>query len=166
MVMYSVCSPRTVDCPPSLWKNPVTDWNPLIRFATPLAIRPKVIRNIGPKPPTSVVATTTKFLAPSLMSLNFSRIFVPNSTSGVTALRNASPTGARDARNASMAPWNLYIGESSTRLSSRSERIASSSVVACVSCRTRCAWLPSATTFWNRVDIRANWNLPNIVSIA
>ena len=41
-------------------------------FATPLARRPNVINNIGPMPPTSVVATTINFLVPSPRLLNLS----------------------------------------------------------------------------------------------
>ena len=69
--------------------------NPLITLATPLAIRPKPIRNTGPITPAMAVSPTTKFFAPSSSSSNFLRILVPNSRIGVTAFKNASPNGTR-----------------------------------------------------------------------
>ena len=135
-------------------------------FATPLATRPKPIRNAGATIPIIPTKLVTNDFVPSSRLLNFSRIFVPNSMIGVTAFTKASPSGTSDTFRSSTAFWNLYIGEASTRLSSRSDSTASSAVVAFVSCRTRVAWLPSATTFWNSVDRRENWNLPNNCSMA
>ena len=112
---------------------------PLIMFATPLAIRPKPMRNTGPMTPATAVSPTTNCFAPASNSLNFSRMLAPNSKTGVTAFKKASPSGTRVSLMSSIAFWNLNIGESSTLFNSRSERIASSSVVALVSCNTRLA---------------------------
>ena len=164
--MYSVCAARSRLDSPELLKAVLIDVNSLIRLATPLATRPNPIRSAGPITPTIPTMLVTKDFAPSLRPLNWSRIFVANSTSGVTAFRNAFPSGTSATFRSSIAFWNLKAGESSTRFNSRSASTASSSDVALVISRTFCAWLPSLITFWNNVDRRENWNLPNICSIA
>ena len=151
---------------PALFRDALKKANILITLATPLAIRPKPIKNTGPITPAMAVRPTTNPFAPSSSSLNFLRMLVPNSSSGVTAFRNASPSGTRVTLMSSIAFWNLNIGESSILFISRSDSTASSSVVALVSFRTRLAWLPSLITFWNNVDRRENWNFPNSCSIA
>ena len=164
--MYLVCSPRMSVLFPVLLKNDFMLTNSFIMFAAPLAIRPNVISNIGPIPATARVAMLANCFAPSLRPLNPSRIFPTNSIIGVTAFRNASPTGASFAFTSSIDFWNLYIGESETFFISRSDRIASSSAVSFAKPATLFAWLPSSITFLNNVEIRANWNLPNNCSIA
>ena len=69
-------------------------------LAAPLAIRPNIIKNIGPTAPTRVVATTVNCLAPALIWSNFFNSSAANSTIGVIAFKNSSPTGAK-------AAWNL-----------------------------------------------------------
>ena len=120
----------------------------------------------GAIPPRRPTAFIIKFLTPESSLLNCSSALVPNSIIGVTSFRNCSPSGIRDVLISSIAFWNLNIGESSTFFNSRSDRIANSSEVAFASPSTVAAWLPSFLTFWKSVDRRANWNLPNICSIA
>ena len=80
---------------PALFIDVLKNVNILITFATPLAIRPKPIRNTGPITPAIAVRPTTNCFAPASNSLNFLRMLVPNSRTGVTAFRNASPSGTR-----------------------------------------------------------------------
>ena len=121
--------------------------NSLIMFAAALAIKPNVIRRIGPIPPTATVNIVKNFLLPSPKLLNFSKTFDANSTIGVRAFRNCSPTGAIVTFKSSIAFLNLYVVVSSILSNSRCDRIANSSVVACASPRTLEACVPWAVTF-------------------
>ena len=105
-------------------------------FATPLAIKPNVISATGPIAPKATVRIVKNFLLPSPKPLNFSKTFDTNSTIGVSAFKNCSPTGARLTFKSSIAFLNLYVVDSSTLANSRSDRIANSSVVACASFKT------------------------------
>ena len=140
--------------------------NSFITFATPLAIRPNVIRSTGPIPATAKTSIETKLLVPSLRLLKPSKILVTNSMIGVTAFKKASPTGASFACILSIDFWNLNIGDSEILFISRSDSTANSSAVWFASPATVAAWLPSSITFLNNVDRRENWNLPNICSMA
>jgi hypothetical protein len=53
----------------------------------------------GPIPPIAIVKTVIIFLVLSDKFPNFSKIFPKNSKIGVTACRNASPTGTRATLN-------------------------------------------------------------------
>ena len=130
--------------------------NALIVLAIKLAIRPMLIITIGAIPPAIPTTLVIKDFTPLSSSLNLLRTLVPNSINGVTKLIKISPMGAIAPLNSSTAPLNLYRGESSTRLSSLSASTPSSAVVALVSSSTRLAWLPSAITFWKRVESLAN----------
>ena len=66
-------------------------------LAAPLAIRPNIIKNTGPMIPTAAVATTANCFAPEPISSNFLSRSAANSTIGVIAFKNSSPTGARAA---------------------------------------------------------------------
>ena len=81
--------------------------NILIILATALAIKPNDISNIGPTPATATVSIVKNFLLPSPRLLNLSRIFPTNSTIGVNALRNCSPTGAIATLRSSIDFLNL-----------------------------------------------------------
>ena len=52
--------------------------NNLIKFAIPFAIKPNVIRAIGPIPAIIAVTTVITFLVPSLKLLNFSKTLPKN----------------------------------------------------------------------------------------
>ena len=134
-------------------------------FATPLASKPNVIRAIGPIAPIATVIMVIAFLVPSERLPNFSRIFATNSTMGVTASRNALPTGISATLRSSTVFLNLFIEDSAVIPSSCSDKAESSSTEEFAKLRTRAAWLPSLATFAKSVDRRANWNLPNICSI-
>ena len=86
-------------------------------------------------------------MLPSPRSLNLSKIFAANSTIGVNAFKNCSPTGASVTFKSSIDFLNLYVVVFSILANSRSDKIASSSVVAFVSSRTREACVPCAVTF-------------------
>lgn len=73
---------------------------------------------------------TTNFLVPSPRLLNFSNTLPINSAIGVIAFKNCSPTGAKLTFKSSIVFLNLYVVDSSTLDNSRSDKIASSSVVA------------------------------------
>ena len=83
-------------------------------FATPLARRPNVINRTGPRPPTTAMRPTIKFLAPASSLLKFSSIFVPNSITGVTSFRKISPIGASAIFSSSTDFWNLNIDDAAT----------------------------------------------------
>ena len=121
--------------------------NILIILATAFAIKPKVIRRIGPTPATATVNIVKNFLLPSPRLLNLSRIFPTNSTIGVKAFKNCSPTGAIANFKSSIDFLNLYVVVFCILSNSRCDKIASSSVVACVSCSTLFACVPCAVTF-------------------
>ena len=118
---------------------------------------------MAPSTPIMIVIT---FLVPSLRPLNFARIFPTNSTMGVTACKNALPTGTNSFFKFSMAFLNLAPVESSTLFNSRSDRIANSSIDAPARSNALDACDPSFTILLNNVEILANWNLPNSCSIA
>ena len=105
-------------------------------FATPLASKPNVISASGPIAPRATVIMVKNFLLPSPRPLNFSKTFPTNSTIGVSAFKNCSPTGARVTFRSSIAFLNLYVVDSSTLANSRSDKIARSSVVAFASFKT------------------------------
>ena len=71
-------SPRIVDAEDALLKMFFTNVKPLITFATPLASKPNVIRNIGPIPAIRPVALITNCFTPLSMLLKAFRISVPN----------------------------------------------------------------------------------------
>ena len=121
---------------PTLLNPDLSVANSLIMFATPLASKPNVISASGPIAPRAIVIMVKNFLLPSPRPLNFSKTFPTNSTIGVRAFRNCSPTGARLTFKSSIAFLNLYVVDSSTLANSRSDKIANSSVVACASLRT------------------------------
>ena len=93
-------------------------------------------------------------------------MFPTNSAIGVTASKNALPTGIRANFKSSTAFLNLFIEDSAVMPNSLSDSAESSSTDEFAKSRTREAWFPSLATFANSVDKRANWNLPNICSIA
>ena len=163
---YWVLCPRTFVFPPS-FKNPLRiARNSLTIFAAPFASKPNVIKSAGPIIPTSVVATTINFFVPSLRPLNFSNIPAIDFTIGVTASKNVLPIGAIVSFNVSTASLKFVPTAFSIVFNSRSDIIASSSTSILESSRTRLAWVPSFVTFWNNVDKRENWNLPNSCSMA
>ena len=86
--------------------------------------------------PRTTVITVKNFLLPSPKLLNFSNIFVANSTIGVSAFKNCSPTGAIVTFKSSIDFLNLYVVVFSIFPNSRSERIANSSVVADANSKT------------------------------
>ena len=100
----------------------------MIRFATPLATKPNVIRAIGPIPATTAVTIAIAFLVPSPRLLNFSNNLETNSTIGVAACKNAFPTGTKLTLSCSILFWNLILVAFSTLPSSRSDKMASSSI--------------------------------------
>ena len=165
-VRYSVPVPKILLLPESLANPPPKSAMNLIKFATPFAIKPNIISAAGATTPAMAVKATMNCFVPSPKLLKALNSFVPNSISGVTALINSAPIGARDALSCSICFCSLKAGDSSTLFSSRSAIMASSSVLFAVSPRTLLAWLPSLTILENIVDILANWNLPNNVSIA
>ena len=63
-------------------------------LATAFAIKPNPIKRTGPTPARPTVRMVKNFLVPSPKLLNLSRIFPTNSTIGVKAFKNCSPTGA------------------------------------------------------------------------
>ena len=65
------------------------------------------MRRIGPIPPRTAVKITTNFLVPSPRLLNFSNISPTNLTTGVSAFKNSSPTGAMLTFRFSIAFLNL-----------------------------------------------------------
>ena len=87
----------------ALLKTPLTKANPFIRFATPLAIKPKVISNIGPRPATKPVVFTINCFMPGSSLLNDLSRSVPKLISGVIAFMNSSPTGASSFLKSSIA---------------------------------------------------------------
>ena len=135
-------------------------------FATPLASKPNVISNTGPTAPIPTVNSVITFLVPSERLANFSNIFPTNSTIGVAASKNALPTGTRAILRSSTLFLNLFIAESAVSPNSCSDRADNSVTLELAKSRTRAAWFPSLATLANNVDRRANWNLPNICSIA
>ena len=95
--------------PPVLLYIDLMPVNILIMLATAFAIKPNVIRSTGPIPATATVNIVKNFLLPSPRLLNLSRIFPTNSTIGVRALRNCSPTGAIATLRSSIDFLNLYV---------------------------------------------------------
>ena len=108
---------------------------------------------------------TIIFFVPSLRPLNFSKILVTNSATGVTAFKNSSPTGTSDSFKFSTAPLNLFIADSAVIPNSFSDKEASCCTDDPAKSRTLAACVPSFVTLANKVDRRANWNFPNICSI-
>ena len=82
------------------------------------------------------------------------------------AFKNSFPIGAIVSFNCSIASLKLVPTASSTAPNSRSDKIASSSTDFAAKSKTRAACPPSFVTFSNKVERRANWNLPNNCSIA
>ena len=109
---------------------------PFTKLAIPLANRPNVIIATGAMSPRTVTTLVTNDFAPASISLNFLRMSVPNSMSGVIILINSTPRGAKDSCSLSIAFSSLNIGDSSTFFSSRSDRIANCSADAFESSRT------------------------------
>ena len=106
-------------------------------FATPLARRPNAIRAIGPIAPIATVITVIAFLVPSDKLLNFSRTFAANSTIGVTASRNACPTGISANFRSSTVFLNLFIDDSAVKPNSFSDNVESSSTEEFARSKTR-----------------------------
>ena len=131
-----------------------------------MASKPKVISKTGAIPPTATVIIVIAFLTPDDRLENFSNIPLTNSIIGVTASRNACPTGTSAVFKFSTAALNLFIEDSAVIPSSCSAIVARSAVEAVAKSKTRDAWFPVFVTFSNNVDKRANWNLPNNCSIA
>ena len=114
-------------CPLSFAIPPRSSANSFITFAAPFIRIPNVISATGAMAPRTAVIIVTTFLVPSLKPLNFVNSFPTNSTIGVTACKNAFPTGTNSFFRFSMAFLNLAPVESSTFFNSRSDKIASSS---------------------------------------
>ena len=90
---------------------------------------------------------TINFLTPSSKPSKDLNIFPRNLTIGVTASRNAFPIGAIESLRFSIDALKFVPTASSTFFISRSERIASSSILAFVKPSTRFAWLPCFVIF-------------------
>ena len=99
-------------------------------------------------------------------SANFSAILETISIIGVTAFKNASPTGTIATLRSSTDFLNFIIAESAVFPNSLSDKFARSCTDAPARSSTRAACVPSLVTFENNADKRANWNLPNICSMA
>ena len=139
--------PSTLDCPPR-FTNPFRSvTNNLIIFAAPFAIKPNVINIAGPIRPTMPINFTIPPFTPSLSPLNFSSILPINSTIGVTAFKNCSPIGANVNLRSSIDFLNFVPVASSTFLSSRSDKIASSCTEAPDNFNVLDACVPSLVMF-------------------
>ena len=163
---YWVCSSRICDWPVSFrypWRKIIT---PLSPFAIALAIKPNVIKKIGPIAPIPTVKKVISFLLPSERLLNFSKTPATNSTIGVAASKNDLPTGTSASLRSSTLFLNLFIAESAVIPNSCSDKEDNSSTDEFAKARTREAWFPSFVTFAKSAERRANWNFPNICSIA
>ena len=152
--------------PPSLKNPPRIARNSFIIFAAPLASKPNVINNAGPIIPTRVVATTINFFVPAPKLLNLSNKSAMVWAIGVTASKNVFPIGSRVNFKSWIAALNFVPTAFSKTPSSRSDIIASCSTEFVVKPSTLDACVPSFVTFWNKVERRENWNLPNSCSIA
>ena len=76
-------------------------------LATAFATKPNPIKRTGPTPASATVRIVKNFLLPSPRLLNLSRIFPTNSTIGVSAFKNCSPTGAIATLRSSIDFLNL-----------------------------------------------------------